>query len=373
MVNIVNFFDWSPPPMGGGYKFPTGLSNVTYLTAPNSTVNQRRYRDFPNRSDYLYTTSLEVFPSRVRLRAKKMYKSGNYGEDFKSSTQNKTPRKSIREFSEKSRDNLRQIAYDLSVIYVPDIMITLTYPAEWKSVCTPKLICECGANQGSSDVCHCICEQPQPSGKIVKNHYAAFRKRLVRKFRKLGFQTACLWFLEFQKRDAPHLHLILWDKRMREKIEQYGMDNFREWVAHSWAEIVNHPDQEEYEKHVRAGTSVSWMEKLHFGYASKYAAKMEQKEVPSYFQNVGRFWGLFGCSRPKPTEYIDWLSTEELLAVKERLVQNLQDVAPKFVNRIITFVNTTMEYSEKFSFQFFGYMSGTPNLRCPDFSLIPAS
>jgi len=30
-------------------------------------------------------------------------------------------------------------------------------------------------------------------------------------------------------------------------------------------------------------------------YASKYAAKMEQKDVPPEFSNVGRFWGISGC------------------------------------------------------------------------------
>jgi len=29
-------------------------------------------------------------------------------------------------------------------------------------------------------------------------------------------------------------------------------------------------------------------------YASKYAAKMEQKLTPKGFENVGRFWGVYG-------------------------------------------------------------------------------
>lgn len=29
-------------------------------------------------------------------------------------------------------------------------------------------------------------------------------------------------------------------------------------------------------------------------YAMKYAAKQAQKEVPAYFENIGRFWGIYG-------------------------------------------------------------------------------
>lgn len=144
-----------------------------------------------------------------------------------------------------------------------------------------------------------------------------------------------LWWLEFQRRGAPHLHLMFYDVR--------GIDlaEVRAWAGHNWAgvvaglrgnqaaaydvrrgklaELIRWADdirefwpkeavdgmvKEAVEKmgldwevfkHARAGTRVERMEKEHWGYAAKEfhggGAKAYQKHVPRAFQNVGRWWG----------------------------------------------------------------------------------
>ncbi len=111
-------------------------------------------------------------------------------------------------------------------------------------------------------------------GRVVKRHWANMRTWLVRN----GYRG--VWFLEFQTRGAPHFHLFI-EKRI---------DHFL--VAKRWWEIVGSKDLD----HFRAGTFVGPLEKEHAAaaYAAKYATKVEQKEPPKGFENVGRFWGTFG-------------------------------------------------------------------------------
>jgi len=127
-----------------------------------------------------------------------------------------------------------------------DIMLTLTYPAEFPM-----------------------------DGRLVKNHWRRFRQWMVRNNAKTG-----LWVLEFQKRGAPHFHVFL----------QNSLD--RTAVAKAWYRIVNCGNP----NHLRAGTRI---ERFRFppalgGYVMKYAAKLEQKEVPKGYESVGRFWGTWG-------------------------------------------------------------------------------
>jgi hypothetical protein len=129
-------------------------------------------------------------------------------------------------------------------------MVTLTYPAEYTN-----------------------------SGRRVKRDWAAFRKWM----RRTAPNIAGLWVLEFQERGAPHLHVFVTG----------GLPYNA--VAAAWYRIVGSGD----EKHLRAGTRV---ERLYAPtavatYASKYAAKWDQKGVPEEFQHVGRMWGLFGGLR----------------------------------------------------------------------------
>lgn len=136
---------------------------------------------------------------------------------------------------------------------IPDlpILITLTYPMDYPT-----------------------------DGVKVKYHLKLFKKWLIYKGIK-GF-----WFLEFQKRGAPHFHLFV-DK---------FIPGLHKEVAEYWYKVVDSGDP----KHLSAGTGVETMRELHAlaAYAEKfaagYASKIEQKSVPEHYSSVGRFWGRFG-------------------------------------------------------------------------------
>lgn len=119
------------------------------------------------------------------------------------------------------------------------------------------------------------------SGRTVKNHL----DRLLRALRKaygadsFGFE----WILEFQDRGAPHYHLFLtWPPS----------NEMRRFIAKRWNRIVK-GGKDHLWVHLRPRNFSKW-DMGKGNYAMKYAQKMEQKEVPEGFENVGRFWG---CSR----------------------------------------------------------------------------
>lgn len=123
------------------------------------------------------------------------------------------------------------------------------------------------------------------NGWESKEHLRRFNQELKRWFNRNtcgDVEPSIFWFLEFQERGAPHYHLFL------------NFQPDKDFVSKRWYEIVGTDD----DRHLRAGTRC---EKLHAGrggtvsYASKYAAKLEQKSVPAGFENVGRFWGITGC------------------------------------------------------------------------------
>ncbi len=164
-----------------------------------------------------------------------------------------TSRGSINKLTAGAATRMRRYLRECAAEYTN--MVTLTYPGFYSS-----------------------------NGAVVKEHLRRFLQELKRKIDRdrldiLHYST--FWFLEFQERGAPHFHLFT----------THSFD--KDFVSRRWYEIVNSEDT----RHLRAGTRV---EKLTAGrggtisYASKYAAKQYQKEVPVGYENVGRFWGVSG-------------------------------------------------------------------------------
>jgi hypothetical protein len=124
-------------------------------------------------------------------------------------------------------------------------MVTLTYPGEFST-----------------------------DGKVVKKHL----KAILRWLRAKGLSG--LWWLEFQSRGAPHFHIYLTGRVDKDDLSR------------KWYDIVGSGDI----RHLRAGTNVQTIQKPHAvaAYAAKYARKQQQKDVPAAYEDVGRFWGLFG-------------------------------------------------------------------------------
>lgn len=197
-----------------------------------------------------------------------------------------TPSRVIEEWSRKSRARMvrRLCELDYTPLYVDSDgcrhgrlpgLVTLTYPGDWLTVA--------------------------PNGKTVKAHMKAFRKRYERAW---GESLVAVWKMEFQRRGAPHIHLLMAPPHGRDQVTYLP---FREWLSRAWAEIVDHPDPEEKARHLRAGTGVDFAEGLRAKDPKRVAVyflkhnvagdKEYQHNVPEQWQEPGegpgRFWGYW--------------------------------------------------------------------------------
>jgi hypothetical protein len=157
-------------------------------------------------------------------------------------------RGACREFSQRSRMNLQEVVRNTEASW--GSMLCLSYPKEFP------------------------CD-----GLQVKKHLRAFQQAIRRRY---GSGAAYLWFLEFQKRGAPHIHFLM----------ESGLEIDREWLASNWYRIVGSGDISHYRvhRHIKQWQEVYSADGCE-RYVAKYAHKTFQKEVPEGFQNVGRFWG----------------------------------------------------------------------------------
>lgn len=161
------------------------------------------------------------------------------------------PRGVVTEFTKASRRRLAFVASNTAVEF--RTMLCLTYPREFPT-----------------------------DGKQVKKHLLAFLKWLRRDTGGIEY----LWFLEFQRRGAPHIHILIDWPWPRTRIEER---DFRFRVISTWYRICDTGDV----RHLQAGTSAEKLRSSRGGafYAIKYAMKMRQKAVPEGYRNCGRFWG----------------------------------------------------------------------------------
>ena len=203
--------------------------------------------------------------------------------------------------SKKSRQRLAFVANNTRVVF--RTMVTLTYPGQFSS-----------------------------DGKEVKKHLNAFLVWCRRHFASPSY----LWFLEFQRRGAPHIHLLI-DTPLPQDDDERVVLYYK--VAKKWYEIVDSGDI----RHRAAGTRTERIRKKDGAarYCLKYAYKTRQKCVPEAYRNVGRFWG---CSRdvtPKDVRIwpIDDLSVRAVLSDWEYcpsadtlVYQTLYGCADKFRN-----------------------------------------
>lgn len=201
------------------------------------------------------------------------------------------PTRAITEWSRKSQTNMIRALgmLDFTPMYVDrsriPAMLTLTYPGDWLTVA--------------------------PTGKAVKAHLKALRKRYERAWEE---RLYAVWKLEFQARGAPHVHLLI----VPPHGEADGMP-FRQWVSWAWADIVAHPDPEERRKHLLAGTGVDYAEGLratdprrvgvYFLKHSTFKDKAYQHIVPEEWHEPGttpgRFWGYWSLRKHTATVEVD--------------------------------------------------------------------
>lgn len=119
-------------------------------------------------------------------------------------------------------------------------------------------------------------EYPTESN-VYKAHARALLKRLRRRF---GARPV-IWRLEFQKRGAPHFHLLVWDLEVT--------DELKPWLLQAWYEVCGTGDR----RHLRRGVDVQRMEswKRVTVYVSKYVAKVQDGREGAAV-SPGRIWGV---------------------------------------------------------------------------------
>lgn len=135
------------------------------------------------------------------------------------------------------------------------------------------------------------------SGKELKKNLNAFLSWL----RSVHHGFEYLWFLEFTRAGTPHVH-ILANVKVPEPLIRTRRGSIQNMLktaelSKRWSAITGNSGS------AMDRVSVSWEQvRTKNGaarYATKYAYKTEQKQVPPTFQDVGRFWG--NSKKVKPT------------------------------------------------------------------------
>lgn len=167
-------------------------------------------------------------------------------------------RSKITKFSKASVNRMKLLLRNIDPALINSIL-TLTYPEDYPT-----------------------------DGRETKRHLDLMKRWLKRHGVARGF-----WFYEFQKRGAPHFHAFI------SSFPRGGVDA----ISRAWYQIVNSGDEKHLAWHNGQLSGRKCLEVMRSPmaasvYATKYASKMNQKEVPEGFENVGRFWGQWGNFRP---------------------------------------------------------------------------
>ncbi|WP_457062986.1 rolling circle replication-associated protein [Mycobacteroides abscessus] len=180
-------------------------------------------------------------------------------------------------------------------------MVTFTYPGDWETVA--------------------------PDGASVKRHMMLWRKRFQREYSE---PPRYIWKLEFQRRGAPHIHLWMTPPLSPGKSKL----PFASWLSDTWADIVNHPDNEQRTRHRLAGTAIDILSGLRacdpkrlaiyftkHSSPNNYGDKEYQHIVPQSWRESGkgpgRFWGVYGLK--KATAIIE--VTQDVYLAARRVVR----------------------------------------------------
>jgi len=146
----------------------------------------------------------------------------------------------------------------------------------------------------------------------------AFRMRLRRK----GYSGAYLWFLEFQERGAPHLHILV---DFQEYLPPDEWSDWADWLTHTWSSALGVP--------APYATKIEALQNPDFRYARAYALKPRQKSFP-FPAPWGRTWGVGGPwrellrqSRSEPNSYYR-LSVEQAWLLLNGWVQSVLASVP---------------------------------------------
>lgn len=260
------------------------------LVISSKTVRKRTQRKFVSEDDIENAVShlpaldeanrrrlhyvVSVSPASIRVSRHDPNRFGKTVDNWK-------PREPVVSWSDKSRAKMveRLATLDYSPFIFPNSLlafITLTYPADWLVVV--------------------------PSAASAKKHLHSLRKRFEREY---GRPFYAVWKMEFQRRGAPHFHLLA--------TVPSGV-GFSEWLSDAWTDIVNHPDPEQRANHFIAGTGVDrakgfnsdTADRISYYFSKHSSANKGVKEYQNIppkewveAGSVGRFWGYWGLKPVK--------------------------------------------------------------------------
>lgn len=186
----------------------------------------------------------------------------------------------VTNFSYKSERRMRLALEDTAKLW--DVFAVLTYPGEFP------------------------CD-----GAKVKRDVQALKRWLKRQGIKDIF-----WGLEFQKRGAPHINLLLSSRVDKDALSL------------AWFNIVGSGD----ERHLKAGTQIQKVKDSDAvsTYVIGYQYKRWQKDVPEGYENVGRFWGCTRSSKSPSTYTYSFKSYEALESFLKPVVTQYQSDMDKW-------------------------------------------
>jgi len=161
-----------------------------------------------------------------------------------------------------------------------------------------------------------------PGPKQAKNDLRAFLERLRRRYP----ESSAIWRLEFQKRGAPHFHLILFGVRW------FPFVTCRAWWANIIAEHVGDTLPFVRVEAIRSRRRLTY-------YVSKYAAKVpaEQSEAALFnngaYLHVGRHWGVFNRKFLPQAPAVYMVFTDQTVRSLADCKQMLRRIYPQITTR----------------------------------------
>lgn len=186
-------------------------------------------------------------------------------------------RQRVKEFSVKSRSRLKVL---LSTIKRADLgrasVVTLTYPREFPAV---------------------------DDHGIYKGHLNAFGVAIRRVFPFCSF----VWKLEFQRRGAPHYHLLLFGA---------PTEKARDVIRDCWYRIAHYGDIHRGSAAIQCDSVISPTGAA--CYLTTYLGKDEQTK-PGYF--TGRYWGIIGRKYLPLGEVVTMDAPDEVVVKMLRLAR----------------------------------------------------
>lgn len=155
-------------------------------------------------------------------------------------------------------------------------------------------------------------EELAPNPRAFKELVYRFKQEYRRAW---GVSLVGVWKMEFQRRGAPHLHILMTPPA---GVARRGVrGTFREWLGPVWARVVAHPDPIERGKHERAGTGVDYVGDqyldprriaTYFAKHGMFEAKGYQNDLPQVWLEAidggeagAAFWGRWGLERAQAT------------------------------------------------------------------------